>query len=57
MAGREVTVLEDGLKDEGSHQVRWNGVDRSGQAVGAGVYFARVDSDFGTRLTKMTLVK
>ena len=57
VAGREVAVLEDGLKDEGSHQVRWNGVDRSGQAVGAGVYFARLDSDFGTRLTKMTLVK
>jgi len=57
VAGREVVVLEDRLQDEGRQEVRWNGLDRTGQAVGAGVYFVRLDSGQETRLTKMTLVK
>ena len=57
VAGRELTVLLDGAQDAGAHQVTWRGEDRSGRAVGAGVYFVRIDAGGETRLVKMTLVK
>jgi hypothetical protein len=37
--GREVTVLEDGFRNAGPHGIRWDGRDRLGKQVPAGVYF------------------
>ena len=57
VAGREVALLADGIHEEGPGEVRWNGVDHRGQAMGAGVYFVRLETGHETRLAKMTLVK
>ena len=57
LAGRELVVLLDGTLAAGAGEIRWDGTDGRGLAVGAGVYFARLETDGGTRLAKMTLVK
>ncbi len=56
-AGREVVVLMDGVQDEGDQVVRWDGIDREGQAVSAGLYVVRVEAGGETRFAKMMMVK
>ena len=57
LAGREVMVLADEHQEEGPQEVRWEGVDQRGQAMGAGTYFLRLDAGNQTRMTKMMLIK
>ena len=57
VAGREVAVIEDEVMEKGTHEARWDGSDDAGRALGAGVYFARLETGLGTRYSKMTLVK
>jgi len=57
VAGREVAVLKDSVQEKGIQQVKWDGVDDQGQAMGAGVYFVRLESGNEIRHAKMTLVK
>ncbi len=57
VAGREVTVLEDGVLLGGPHQVSWNGTDESGTPLAAGMYFVRLDAGDDTRTSKVMLVK
>lgn len=45
--GRLVTTLASDLLNAGAHQVQWNGRDRAGRAVAAGVYYLRLSA--GTR--------
>ena len=42
--GTEVMNLQEGTKSPGYHRVQWSCVDRSGNPVGTGVYFARLQS-------------
>lgn len=42
LAGRLVTRLANGVRAAGEHTVRWDGRDREGQAVRAGVYHVRL---------------
>jgi hypothetical protein len=42
LAGRRVRTLADGLLPAGTHVATWDGRDRQGNAVGAGVYFVRL---------------
>jgi hypothetical protein len=45
--GRQIRTLVNKIQDPGMHSVIWNGLDDSGNAVAAGVYFSRVQaSDF-----------
>lgn len=39
--GREVAILENGVRTNGPHTVTWNGRGKSGQALPGGVYFIR----------------
>lgn len=55
--GRHVVELRRGPASEGPGTVAWEGRDRSGRRVRAGLYFARLESDFGVEVVKMTLVK
>jgi Subtilase family/FlgD Ig-like domain len=61
--GREVTTLASGFHPAGRSVATWNGADKSGRAVGSGVYFARliVTSEAGQRIfnkaTKLLLAK
>jgi hypothetical protein len=56
-AGRLVRSLVDGVKDAGSHNVTWNGVDNHGSPVSSGVYFYRLTAGKFSETKKMTLLK
>lgn len=42
LLGREVAVLESGLKSAGHWETVWNGSDRQGKACSSGIYFCRM---------------
>ena len=43
LGGRRVRDLVRGVAEPGQHQAIWDGLDRAGQPVGSGVYFARLE--------------
>jgi flagellar hook assembly protein FlgD len=51
VAGREVTVLVQGEKAAGEHDVLWTGQDSRGRQVPSGVYFV------GLRTTRDLLAR
>ncbi len=57
LAGREVAVLRDGVQSAGPHEEPWNGRDRDGRELGAGMYFIRLDAGGESRTSKMLLVR
>jgi len=57
LQGRRVTMLADGHYAAGPHTATWKGTDSRDRAVGAGVYFLRLESGEGTATQKMVLVK
>jgi hypothetical protein len=57
VAGREVAVIQDGVQPVGPHEVRWDGADRGGLPLSAGVYFVRLDAGGEARMSKMLLVR
>jgi hypothetical protein len=56
-AGRSVRVLWQGRAAAGAQARVWDGRDAAGAPVAAGVYFARLVADDGTRTRKLTLVQ
>jgi len=56
-AGHLVAILVDESMATGTHQVRWNGQDASGQAMASGVYFSRIEAAGFTATRSMTLVR
>jgi hypothetical protein len=55
--GRRVITLIDEHLDTGSHLVQWNGRDSNGEAVAAGMYFARLAAGDYSASIKLILVK
>jgi len=55
--GRLVVNLVDGFYKSGHHNVVWNGVDNSGNAVASGVYFYRMTSGDYQSVRKMVMLK
>jgi hypothetical protein len=55
--GREVRVLERGVIPAGRHMITWDGRDRNGKDVGAGLYFCRMKAGKFTKTQKMSLVR
>jgi flagellar hook assembly protein FlgD len=45
--GREVNVLTSGNFEAGHHETNWDGFDKNGKRVTAGVYIYSVKSDRG----------
>ncbi len=57
-AGRVVTTLIDApLLPAGRHEAQWNGRDRSGRIVAAGVYLCCLDAGGGREWRRMVLLK
>ncbi|MBI5060028.1 T9SS type A sorting domain-containing protein [candidate division KSB1 bacterium] len=50
--GREVTVLNDGLRSAGTHEIVWNAAE-----LPTGLYFARLESANSTSVRKLLLLK
>ncbi len=57
LKGRLVRTLVDRTLTADNHAVIWNGRDRRGQAVPAGVYFYQLDAGGQSLTRSMTLVK
>ncbi len=58
VSGRLVRVLEDAVAEPaGHHQVGWEGRDRFGRAVAAGVYFYRLEAGKYAETRRMLLLK
>jgi hypothetical protein len=57
LRGRLIATVHDGVLPAGAHAVAWNGRDRNGQSVGAGVYFARLEAGSLTTTGKLVVVR
>lgn len=56
-SGRVVRTLVNGSLPAGAHTISWDGRDDRGRAVGAGVFFARLQSADGSSSQKLVLMK
>jgi subtilisin family serine protease len=54
-SGRLVRTIHEGPLAAGAHELRWDGASRSGRAVAAGVYFARIEA--GDRASWVQVVR
>jgi len=55
--GQLINTLVDGVKDIGTHSVVWNGTDHYGNRVASGVYFYRLETNAGSEVRHMMLMK
>ena len=55
--GRLVRILVDDAVDAGYHRVVWDGTDESGNEVGSGMYFYRLNSEGFEQMKKMMLIR
>jgi hypothetical protein len=55
--GRLVATILDESRRAGEHRTTWDGLDARGRDAASGVYFARLETDAGTRLRKMVLAR
>jgi hypothetical protein len=53
VSGRLVVKLVDAKEQAGLKTVTWNGRTREGTAVAAGVYFLRLETEYGVRVQKI----
>ncbi len=54
--GRRVRNLLSGVFDAGEHSVRWDGLDEAGRPMNNGLYFARLDAEGTTALSRFVLL-
>ena len=57
LTGRQVASLVSGEQRSGTHSVRWNSTNDSGQKVSAGMYYYKIQVGDFTETRKMTLLK
>jgi hypothetical protein len=57
LRGRLVRVLAEGRRTAGEHSATWDGLDRRGAAVAAGVYLLRLQTPDGVRSRKLVLAR
>jgi len=53
VSGRRVATLVDRALPAGAHEASWDGRERAGKAVSAGVYFYKLQTKEGIRTRKM----
>ncbi|MBM3321211.1 MAG: polysaccharide deacetylase family protein [Candidatus Eisenbacteria bacterium] len=57
VSGRLVATVLDGHLLPGTHEVIWSGTDHSGGRAGAGIYFCRLDTPWGTEARRNVLLR
>jgi len=57
LLGRKVTTLISGTQEAGYKSIQWNGRNKSGQLVSAGMYFYAIEAGKHTAIWKMVLLK
>ena len=53
LAGRQVALAVDGVLEPGLHRLAWDGRGSHGEALGSGIYFARLATPLGTQTIKV----
>lgn len=53
--GALVKVVSSGRIESGTHSITWDGRNQYGERVASGVYFVRLETSFGTALTKIVV--
>jgi hypothetical protein len=53
ISGQVVTVLDEGRREAGSHDVSWDGRDSQGKSVAAGTYFYEIQAGGAREAKKM----
>jgi len=51
--GRRLATLANGVQEAGEHQIRWDGTLEGGASAKAGVYLARLETDYGERVLRI----
>jgi hypothetical protein len=57
LLGRHIATLIDGPAEQGANSVTWNGLERSGRPVAAGVYLLRLESHGAQQTRKFVLAR
>jgi flagellar hook assembly protein FlgD len=55
--GQSIRLLRSTIMRAGSHDIRWDGLDNNGLAVGVGVYVVRLTTTTGARAIRVALVR
>jgi M6 family metalloprotease-like protein len=55
--GQRVRTLVNGIYENGTHSIVWNGTDDNGNAVGSGIYFYRMTTKEYSAVRRMILLK
>jgi subtilisin-like proprotein convertase family protein len=57
LRGLKVRTLDSARLAAGRHEISWDGRDQTGRSVVSGIYFFRLQTDRGSLVRKMTLIK
>jgi hypothetical protein len=57
LSGRLVRVLVDSFQGAGQHEMNWNAEDESGRPLPAGIYFVKLDTEAGSRVQRLAIVR
>jgi len=57
LSGQEIAILVSEQKFPGSYIARWNGKDKQGQQVAAGIYLYRIEAGYFNGTGKLLLLK
>lgn len=55
--GQEVVTLFNGVKESGSHELEWYGVDNNGVALPRGIYFLRIETALTNASEKVVIIR
>lgn len=55
--GRRIRTLHRGAMEAGSHQLSWDGRDEAGRPAADGIYFARLETQQGSRTTTIARIR
>jgi hypothetical protein len=57
MTGRNITTIDQGLREKGVHTIEWIPKDKNGCYLPGGLYIARIQTGKMSRITKMLLLR
>jgi hypothetical protein len=57
LLGRNVTTLVSKVMEAGEHVIEWDGTDSDGHDAASGIYLYRLETDDGSLVKKMTLLR
>lgn len=57
LLGRQIRVLDEGLRDPGMHVTRWDGSDEVGHPVAGGIYFYRIQAGSFVDNRRLALIR